>query len=207
MHIFINAKAYEQASAKNADKFLKKLESAKHKVTVCLQPGDVHLSKSHKTPVWSQHVDPITPGAHTGWILPENMKANGAKGVLINHSEHRTKELKATIKRCKEVGLKTMLLVPRSKDIIQAKKLKPDFLGVEPPELIGSKTVSVADKPKIIETALKNAGKIPLFVGAGIHSAHDYKVCKEMGVYGLLIASAIVKAKNPTKALDDLFKK
>ena len=90
--LVINTKTYKEGTGKNALKFLKNLAGTG--VIVCLQPGDVHLSSKTKLEIWAQHVDPVVYGSHTGWILPENMKENGAKGVLINHSEHHIKNIK-----------------------------------------------------------------------------------------------------------------
>jgi len=204
MKFFINFKTYSQGSGKNALKLLRSLQRARMDVTACLQPGDVHLSNKVRIPIWSQHVDDIEYGSNTGWILPENMKQNGAKGVLINHSEHRVKSIGAIVKRCKAVGLKTMVLVPTAKDVLKVKHFRPNYIGVEPPALIGSKEKSVASKPHLIAEAVKNSGNIPLFVGAGIRTEHDIIVARTLGAKGVLIASAIVKSTKPLEALRKL---
>ncbi len=201
MKFIINFKTYKESSGKNALKLLKILEKSGLPVVACLQPADLHLSKLTKIPVWAQHVDPINYGSHTGWILPENVKDNGAKGVLINHSEHKVKDIKSIVNRCKELKLKTMILVSNAKKVLEVKKFNPDFIGVEPSELIGSKTDSVASKPKLIENSVKNAGKIPLLIGAGVKTKNDCDVGKKLGAKGVLIASAVVKASNPLKVL------
>lgn len=205
MKFIINLKTYLEGSGRRAYNLLKKLEKAQVDVTACLQPGDVHLSSKTSVPVWSQHVDPIHPGSHTGWILPENMAENGAEGILINHSEHRTKHTRMIIERCKSAGLKTMVLVPTAKEVAKVKRYEPDIIGVEPPKLIGSKKHSVVSKPYLIEKAVKNAGNYPLYVGAGIKSKHDVRVCKKLGAEGVLIASAIVKSEDPLKKLKGLY--
>ena len=171
---------------------------------ICLQPGDVHLSSKTKLTIWAQHVDPINYGSNTGWILPEDMKANGVKGVLINHSEHKTTKIREIVKECKELKLKTMVLVPKPSDIKKFIKYNPDYIGVEPPEYIGSKTTSVTSKPDLIKKSVKNSGKIPLFVGAGIKSHEDIKISKKLGAKGILAASAIVCSTNPGKKLLEL---
>ena len=204
MKFVINVKTYPQASGKKAFHFLRKLEKSSLKPIVCLQPSDLYLARHTSLEVWSQHVDPITYGSHTGWILPENVKEHGVKGTLINHSEHPTNQVKEIIKRCREVNLKTMLLAPTASKIKELRKYKPDILGVEPPELIGSKTESVCSKPQLIQRAVKNAGKIPLYIGAGVHSRHDIVEGRRLGAKGVLIASYIVKAKDPLKALQSI---
>ena len=39
--------------------------------------------------VWSQHLDPVGQGSHTGWLEPETALARGAVGTIINHAEHK----------------------------------------------------------------------------------------------------------------------
>jgi len=197
----INVKTYKEGTGKKALSLLKKIEKTGIKAIVCLQPGDVHLSSKTKLEIWAQHVDPINYGSNTGWILPEDMKENGAKGVLINHSEHKTTKIREIVKECKELKLKTMILVPKATDIKKFVKYEPNFIGVEPPEFIGSKTSSVTSKPELIKKSVENSGKIPLFVGAGIKSHEDIKISKKLGAKGILVASAVVCSKTPDKKL------
>ncbi|MBW3021125.1 triose-phosphate isomerase [Candidatus Woesearchaeota archaeon] len=204
MKYIINFKTYKEGTGKNALKLIKQLESTKMDPILCLQPGDVHLSSKTKLTIWAQHVDPINYGSNTGWILPEDMKANGVKGVLINHSEHKTTKIREILKECKELKLKTMVLVPKPEDVKKFVKYNPDYIGVEPPEYIGSKTTSVTSKPNLIEKSVKNSAKIPLFVGAGIKSKEDIIISKKLGAKGVLIASAIVTSKTPSKKLLEL---
>lgn len=204
MKFIINAKTYSQGTGKNALKLLKQLETLKPRPIVCLQAADLHLAKKTKCEVWAQHIDPITPGSHTGWLLPETLKEYGIKGTLINHSEHRSKQPKKTIARCKELGLKTMMLVPTAADVKRVQSYGADLIGVEPPGLIGSKTNSVASKPRLIKNAVKYAKNTPLYIGAGVHSKEDIRVGKSLGSAGVLIASAVVKAKNPKKILKSM---
>jgi len=206
MKFIINAKTYSQGTGKNALKLLKELETLKPRPIVCLQAADLHLAKKTKCEVWAQHIDPITPGSHTGWLLPETLIEYGIKGTLINHSEHRSKSPKKTIARCKELGLKTMMLVPTAADVKRVQRYGADLIGVEPPALIGSKTLSVASRPRLIKKAVKLSKETPLYIGAGVHSKEDIVVGRTLGAKGVLIASAVVKAKNPKKILALLMK-
>jgi len=86
--------------------------------------------------------------------------------------------------------------------------LNPDFIAVEPPELIGG-TVSVSDaKPEIISSSVKAVklinNKIKVLCGAGIHNKDDVKKAIKLGAEGVLVASGIVKAENQKTALRDL---
>ena len=37
--------------------------------------------------VWSQHLDPVGKGSHTGWLEPDLALYHGAVGPIINHAE------------------------------------------------------------------------------------------------------------------------
>jgi triosephosphate isomerase len=86
-----------------------------------------------------------------------------------------------------------------------AKDLRPDFIAYEPKYLIGSKDKSVAtEKPEVIKKIVDKYPKIPVFVGAGIHSTNDVEVSLKLGAKGILISSYIVTNKNPEKKLEEL---
>jgi len=91
--LLLNFKTYEQATGAKAVKLAKAAEAAargkKATVILAVQMTDIErVVKAVSIPVYAQHMDPITPGSHTGWILPEALKEAGAVGTLINHSEH-----------------------------------------------------------------------------------------------------------------------
>ena len=95
-----------------------------------------------------------------------------------------------------------------AKDLKQAndiKKLKPDYLIIEPPELVAGKVSISKAKPKLIEE-IKKKLKYDFLVGAGIKTNEDIKVAMKFGAKGIAISSAITKAKNPAKKLKELLK-
>jgi len=199
--IIINFKAYDSAIGKNAVKLAKICEKVakkrKKSVAVSVSETDIaEVSKAVSIPVLAQHIDPDEPGAHTGAILAEEIKAVGAVGTLLNHSEKRIPHdiLEKTIEHAKKAKL--------------IKKFKPDFIAVEPPELIGG-TISVSSaKPGVIKAskqALKGS-RSKLIVGAGVHTTEDVKKSIELGAVGVLLASGVTKAKNPEQVLEDLAK-
>ena len=92
--IIVNFKTYESATGRNAEQLAKICEKVakqtKINIAVAVQDADIYrVSHTVKIPVLSEHMDPISYGAHTGHILPEDIKENGAKGSLLNHSEDR----------------------------------------------------------------------------------------------------------------------
>ncbi len=202
--IIINFKTYQQG--KEVIKLAKAIEKVSKDIIVGVQAGDIYeVVKATKLKVYAEHVDYFEPGRYTGFIIPESVKKDKAKGSFLNHSEHRLdfKTIKKTIKRCKEIGLKVIVF---AKDLKQAKKmekLKPDYLIYEPPELVAG-NVSVSKlKPEVIEKISKKL-KMKFLVGAGIKTSEDVKVAMKLGASGIAVSSAITKARNPEKKLREL---
>lgn len=213
--IFINFKTYEQGTGANAVELAKKIENLalnyQVKTVFVVQASDVkEVVESTKLEVWSQKIDPIDYGAHTGGVLPEAVFEDGASGTFLNHSESRFSEvgeIERAVKRCNEVGLKTLVFAKDLDELTQILKFSPTFVSYEPPELVGSTKTSVAEeKPEVISSAVelaKNAG-IPLIVGAGIKSAEDIRISISLGAVGVAVASDIVKSENPEAEYSNL---
>ncbi len=203
--IVINFKTYKQG--KNAIKLAKVTEKIDKKIIVGVQAGDVcEIAKKTKLKVYAQHVDYFKPGRHTGYVLPEAVKADGAKGTFLNHSEHKLKfrVLKKTIKRCRKIGLKTLIFASSLKEAKKIQRLEPDYLVIEPPELVAGKVSVSKSKPELIQEIAKKL-KVKFLIGAGIKSREDIKIAMKLGASGIAISSAITKAKNPGQKLRELF--
>jgi triosephosphate isomerase len=213
--IFVNFKTYEQGSGKNALNLVKILQEVAHerqiKVIPVVQAIDLKDTVESTTlEVWAQHVDPIEYGAHTGQISPQEILEAGAAGTFLNHSEKKFSDLEL-LKKANEMvlslGLKTLIFASGIDELQRVLPFKPTFVSYEPPELIGSRDVSVAtQKPEIIEKAheLAQQHSIPLIVGAGIHSKDDIKISLQLGATGFAIASDILKAEDPKKEILEL---
>lgn len=211
--IFItNFKNYESATGINSV-FLSEIhqevaEELNLSLAVAVSTADLYrVSSQVNIPVLAQHVDPIDYGSHTGHNLAQNLKSAGAVGSLINHSERRIDfdNIMHSAAMSQKTSLVRIVCAATPDEVEQIAALDPDFIAYEPPELIGSKNKSVAsEKPESIARAVQNAKGIPLLVGAGINSPEDIKVSLDLGAQGFLVASAIVKAKDPKKALKKL---
>jgi triosephosphate isomerase (TIM) len=202
--VVVNFKTYKQG--RDVLKLAKAIEKVDKKIIVGVQVCDIEeVSKKTKLKVYCQHVDWQKPGRETGFVLPEAVKADGAVGVFLNHSEHKLKWriLKKTVKRCREVGLKVLVFASGLREAKRVRKLRPDYLVVEPPELVGGK-VSVSNaEPELIEKIAKKL-KYDFLVGAGIKSARDVRKALELGANGVAVSSGIVKARTPLKVLREL---
>jgi triosephosphate isomerase len=105
------------------------------------------------------------------------------------------------------VGLKTLIFAANPQELESVLKLKPTYAAYEPPELVGSKTTSVAQaNSEIIEIAVQTAKKagVPLVVGAGIKDSQDVRKSLELGAVGVAVASDVVTANDPRQELLDL---
>lgn len=159
--------------------------------------------------VWIQNTDDFFEGAKSGSISPIQAKEAGIDGSLINHSECRKKPgtIKKMLKAWPKKFVATVCLSTLGQAKGWAKNIKPDFIAYEPKSLIGSKDKSVAsEKPEVIKKMVEMFPKVPILVGAGIHSAEDVAVSLKLGAKGILISSYIVKNKNPEEKLTELAK-
>ena len=204
-----NFKNYEQSTGQNAVDLAKIHEKVAREtgatIAIVVSPVDVYrVAKEVSIPVFSQHVDPIDYGKFTGHILPQAVKKAGAVGTLLNHSERRLdlETLKSAVTCAQKASLTRIVCAENPDEIEKLAELDPDFLAFEPPELIGSTGASVASaKPESIKKSVERSLGIPVLVGAGISSKKDVEISLQLGAKGFLVATAVVKAKDPEKAL------
>jgi triosephosphate isomerase len=213
--ILVNLKTYKESLGTEAVKLAKIAEAVSESTGVCIalapQFSDIHrVAKKSEVPVFAQHVDPVTPGRGTGSILAEAVVEAGAIGTLLNHSERqlRLADLEASLTRAKEVGLKICVCSNNQAVSGAAAALGPDFIAVEPPELIGTGIPVSKTQPKIVTATVDtihqiNPKVIPL-CGAGISTGEDVAAALNLGTQGVLLASGVTKAKNPKQVLTDM---
>ena len=212
----INCKNYDEISGEKIIKFVKTAEkvSKKLKVKIAIAPPQhlIGLVANSTIPILAQHVDDSKVGSTTGFVVPELLKKSKIKGSLINHSEHRIPpaDIKKLVSKLRELKMISVVCV---KDVAEARKyakLDPDYIAIEPPELIGSGKAVSKEKPELITKAVLavNAAdnKTKLLCGAGIVSGEDVSKAKELGSKGILVASGIIKAKDWNKIITEFAK-
>lgn len=212
----INCKNYEEISGDKILEFVKIAEkiSRKYRLKIAIAPPQhlIGLVSNSKIPILAQHIDNSKVGSTTGYIIPELLKKSKVVGSLINHSEHRisSKDISKLVLKLRELKMISVVCV---KDVAEAKKylkLNPDYIAIEPPELIGSGKAVSNEKPEIIiktVNAVKSANNnTKLLCGAGIVSGRDVSKALELGSEGILVASGIIKAKNWTKIIEEFVK-
>jgi len=200
--LFINFKTYKQG--KEAVKLAKIIEKIRKDAFVCVERTDMsEIAKKTKLKVYAQHVDFAKPGRHTGQILPEAIKAEGAEGSLLNHSENpiSINEIKKTIERCNKIGIKVLCCADSMAKVKEIKKFKPYGIAFEDPKLISTGRSISRYNPKAIKkfVEIMGDGKVLRICGAGISSHKDIVEVEKLGCHGVLIASAITKSKSVKK--------
>ncbi len=171
-----------------------------------------HIARLVHIPVFGQHADTAEAGAHTGWLPPETLLEAGAAGTLLNHSERKIphKNVAAIIPRCEQLGLEVIACADDLNEAEALAKLRPDYVAIEPPELIGGDVSVTTASPEIVSGAVERIHRVSrdvgVLCGAGVKDRKDVRKALELGTVGVLLASGVVKAKNPEKALRDLIK-
>ena len=213
--IVINVKAYAESIGQNGLKLAKICEevASERGVSIAICPQQVFLSQvasSVSIPCFAQHADAVPPGSFTGFVTLEAVKEAGAVGTLLNHSEHRLKlaDIEFLVSRAASLGLLTIVCTNNVRVSRAVAALKPYSVAVEPPELIGTgRAVSKVD-PAVVSDTVKAVKEIHeecvVLCGAGITNGEDVRAAIELGADGVLLASGVVKAEDPKKALLDL---
>ncbi|MEM0350779.1 MAG: triose-phosphate isomerase [Archaeoglobaceae archaeon] len=213
--IVINFKAYFEGFGKNALELAKIAEEVAEKsgvyIAVAVNYLDLPLiAREVSIDVFAQHIDAVDFGSFTGAVNAEMIKEYGAKGSLLNHSEKRMKlaDIDFCISKMRKLGLISIVCTNNVSTTRAVAALKPDFVAVEPPELIGTGIAVSKAKPEIVEKSVRSAKEIcsdiKVLCGAGITGYEDYIRALELGADGVLLASGVVKAKDKKRALEDL---
>lgn len=213
--VIVNFKAYREIEGDSALGLARICEQVSEEsgVSIAVCPPITELgvvARNVNIPVLSQNTDAYAPGSATGWVTASMVKSTGAVGTLINHSEHRSHNnvIRECVGLCKADSLTTVVCAESVKKANEVAVFAPDFIAIEPPELIGGKVSVTTANPFIIEdtvTSIKEINrKISVLCGAGIKTKNDMAKALELGADGILVASAVVKSKDPKTTLLNL---
>jgi triosephosphate isomerase len=160
--------------------------------------------------VYSQTVGSKSGDKTTGEILPEAVKAAGGRGTILNHSESRRPlgELRILVPRLAGMGMGVCLCSQTAGEAARLSALKPKYLAIEPPELIGSGIAVSKARPDLIQKTVAEVRRAgyegEILCGAGIVSGEDVTKAVELGVDGVLVASSVVKASDWESKVSEL---
>ncbi|MGI0038028.1 MAG: triose-phosphate isomerase, partial [Nitrososphaera sp.] len=82
-------------------------------------------------------------------------------------------------------------------EVMEMSVFGPDYVAIEPPELIGSGKAVSKENPAIISKSIDAAGaRTRVICGAGITDKDDVRAAMKLGSRGILVASGVVKSKS-----------
>ncbi|MFQ5968887.1 MAG: triose-phosphate isomerase [Nitrososphaerales archaeon] len=203
----VNFKNYTEISGEKSVKLAQSAASVAKdtKVKIAVAPPQASLAllaSQVRIPVFAQHLDHSNTGSTTGFMVPEMAKSYGVGGSLINHSEHRIQraKIKQLVKKLRKLRMVSVVCARSPHEVKKLASFKPDYIAIEPPELIGSGIAVSKAKPSVITRSINVANhvnaKVNVICGAGILDASDVSAAIRLGSRGILVASGIVKSRN-----------
>lgn len=213
--LVVNFKTYPEASGVRAlalaELCAKAAARSGVEIVVCPPMVDLARVAHHvQIPVFAQHIDPVPAGKSTGHSPVEAVVAAGAKGTLLNHAEHRLKlpEIRGLVEATRQAGLQSIVCADNLAASRACAATGPDFVAIEPPELIGGEISVTTAKPGIVRGAVETIQaanpKVAVLCGAGVRSGEDVATALRLGTVGVLLSSGVVQAHDPAAALAGL---
>ena len=157
--------------------------------------------------IMAPYMDVLRPGRGQADVLPEAVKAAGAKGVTVNHCERpmTLSAIKKTIDRAHELDMFVFACADTIAESQAIAQLHPDIINPEPSDLIGSGNVSdmsyVMESVRVIRAIYPD---ILVEQAAGITNAQQVYDFIMAGSDAAGAASGIVNAADPLKMLDEM---
>lgn len=212
-YVVVNLKAYPEAAGDAAERLAttagRIAEETGITFIICPMAQDI-LRTAPRVTTWAQDADPVEPGAHTGSLTLEGLAAAGARGTLLNHAECRRtfEEVMFLVERAGRLGMQRCICVRDPAESSVFAPLGPEFIAVEPPELIGGDVSVTSADPDVVRggvEAVHSVSKgIRVLCGAGIRSGRDMEVALELGADGVLLASGVVRSPDPEVAMREI---
>ncbi len=167
------------------------------------------VEKTKRLIVLAPYMDILRPGRGMADILPEALKAAGARGVVVNHCERPMSlpSIRATIDRARELDFLVFACADTIEEAKAIAQFHPDILNPEPSELIGGSSNGVSDLGFVKESirAVKSVfADIMVEQAAGIKSGQQVYDFIMAGSEAAGAASGIMKAKDPLHMIDEM---
>lgn len=167
--------------------------------TVAEQTENIH--------VFAPHMDAEPVGRGLANVLPESLKAAGAQGVMLNHSEKPLTYslLEKTVARAKEIGFYTIICADSIAEAKAAALLKPDIIVAEPVELISSSGGADLSYVVAARDAVKSVNPdIMVLAAAGIRTGKDVYDVISHGCDASGTSSGVALADDPIGMIDEM---
>lgn len=159
--------------------------------------------------IFAPYMDLIRPGRGMADVLPEAVKAAGARGVVINHCERpmTLTAIRETIARAGELELLSFACADTIAEAKAVAQLHPDIINPEPTELIG--TGKISDLSYVSQSIDAVKGIYPDILveqAAGISSGDQVYRTILAGAEGVGAASGICAAPDPCRMVEEMVK-
>ena len=158
--------------------------------------------------VLAPYMDTLRPGRGMADILPEALKAAGAKGVVINHCEKPMSlpQMKKTIDRARELDFLVFACADTLDEAKAIAQLHPDIINPEPSQIIGggngvSPMDYVKDSIRVIKEIYPD---ILVEQAAGITNGQQVYDFIMAGSEAAGAASGIMNAADPIAMIDEM---
>jgi triosephosphate isomerase len=180
-------------------------------IVVCPPSPVLHsVARAVDIAVFSQKLEEGEEGKSTGALIPESILEAGCRGALLNHSESPI-DLDAIgrlVSKARSLKLVSCVCAETAMEVATIARFSPDFLAVEPAELIGTGISVSKARPELVTESVEQARRAGfsgrMLCGAGIVTGDDAAKAKELGTQGVLVASSVVKAQNWGKKIEEL---
>lgn len=158
--------------------------------------------------VLAPYMDTLRPGRGMADILPEALKAAGAKGVVINHCEKPMSlpQMKATIDRARELDFIVFACADTLEEAKAIAQLHPDIINPEPSAIIGGGN-GVTPMDYVMDSIREIKAIYPDIMveqAAGITCGEQVYDFIMAGSEAAGAASGIMKAKDPIAMIDEM---
>lgn len=157
--------------------------------------------------VLAPHMDLLRPGRGLADVLPESIRAAGARGVMINHAERPmpVTQVRATICRARELHMLAFVCADSVVEAVALAHFEPDIINPEPAEFIGSGAGAGIDFLRESVPAIRRVAPRTLIEQAGgISEPDEVYALVAAGADGVGVASGVVGAPDPERALRDM---
>ncbi|WZL78718.1 triose-phosphate isomerase [Eubacteriales bacterium mix99] len=155
------------------------------------------------------YMDTLRPGRGMADILPEGLKAAGARGVVVNHCEKpmALPAVRATMDRARELDFLVFACADSIAEARAIAQLHPDIINPEPTELIGGAGSGVSDMGYVRESIRSIKAIYPDILveqAAGITNGQQVYDFIMAGSEAAGAASGIMQAKDPIAMIDEM---
>ncbi|MBR4768916.1 MAG: triose-phosphate isomerase [Lachnospiraceae bacterium] len=158
--------------------------------------------------VLAPYMDTLRPGRGMADVLPEGLKAAGAKGVVINHCEKPMSlpQMKATIERARELDFLVFACADTLDEAKAIANLHPDIINPEPSAIIGGRN-GVSPMSYVMDTIREIKAIDPAIMveqAAGITNGRQVYDFIMAGSEAAGAASGIMNASDPIAMIDEM---